>query len=247
MNSLSRIALAAAIITLAACASTPESTTQLEQAQAAFERAKADPEVLRYASENLDAAEQALDRAAMAEEVEDMNTLAYVANNEVMTARAVAEKRAAEDRVEELSTAKDRIQLEMREAELSASRAALAELQAKQTEAGTVVTLGGVLFATGKAELLPGAMNSVGRLADYLRQNENKTVIVEGHTDSTGSDETNLRLSQARADSVRSALIAQGVSPRRITATGLGSSQPVASNDTSAGRQQNRRVEVIIR
>ena len=93
---------------------------------------------------------------------------------------------------------------------------------------------------------MPGAQRAVDRLARYLEDNPGKTVLIEGHTDSTGSDTTNLRLSQERADAVRMALITRGIGASRIAATGLGSSSPVAPNTTPEGRQQNRRVEIVI-
>jgi len=246
MNIQNRIAPVIGTAILAACATVPEPTSELEEAQAAYQQAKDDTQVLTYAASDLDAAESTLERAAAATTVEDMNSLAYVANAEVELAKAKARRNIAEARVQELSAVKDRVQLEVREAELQASREQLAALKAKETERGTVVTLGSVLFATGRSELLPGAMSTVERLANYLENNPSKNVLIEGHTDSTGSDETNLQLSQYRANAVRMALVSEGISPRRIMATGLGSSRPVASNATAAGRQQNRRVEIVI-
>ena len=247
MKTINR-ALLPVVITIAAvgCATMPEPTQQLEAAQSAYNRAKENPEVLRHAARDLEAADEALARAVAATNVDDMNSLAYVANSKVQLAEAKAQRQVAAAKTAELSRVKNRVQLEVRDAELQASRAQLAALQAKETERGTVVTLGSVLFATGRSELLPGALQSVDRLADYLASNERKTVLIEGHTDSTGSDETNLRLSQDRADAVRMALTAEGIAAKRIVATGLSSTRPVASNDTAAGRQQNRRVEIVI-
>lgn len=230
----------------AGCTSVPESTPELESARTAYREARSNADVLKYASGELEEAQNTLDRAAAAKSIEDMNSGAYVASTQVRTAIAKADREVAEAKITELSDVKNRVQLEVREAELEASRAQLAALKARKTERGTVVTLGSFLFETGKAVLLPGAMQSVARLGDYLENNPDKQVLIEGHTDSTGSDATNLRLSQERADSVRMALVSEGISPSRLVATGLGSSRPVASNDTAAGRQQNRRVEIII-
>ncbi len=246
---LNRIVCATAVVLavfVAGCASVPKPSSALQEAQAAYEKAKGNTDVLKYASGNLNEANATLNSAAAATNLDDMNSLAYVANSQVQVAEAVAKRKSAEAQIAQLNTVKDSVQLEMRDAELAASQAQLAALKAKQTDRGTVVTLGSVLFATGKADLMPGAMDSINRLAIYLQANPNAGVVIEGHTDSTGSDATNLRLSQERADAVRTALLAKGIAPERVVATGLGSSKPVASNDTAAGRQANRRVEVII-
>ncbi len=122
----------------------------------------------------------------------------------------------------------------------------LAALQAQQTERGMVLTLGDVLFDTGRAELKSGAFSTVDRLATFLRENPERRVAIEGYTDAVGSDTSNLSLSQRRADAVRAALVSRGIDGTRITAKGMGEAVPVASNDTAEGRQRNRRVEVII-
>ncbi|MEX1993938.1 MAG: OmpA family protein [Steroidobacteraceae bacterium] len=119
-------------------------------------------------------------------------------------------------------------------------------LQARQTERGLVLTLGDILFMSGRADLKPGATSNLTRLVTFLNQNPQRNVEIEGHTDSVGSDEYNQDLSQRRADSVRSYLIQQGIASQRISATGKGEHQPVAGNESDGGRQQNRRVEVII-
>lgn len=119
-------------------------------------------------------------------------------------------------------------------------------LEAKETDRGLVLTLGDVLFTTGQADLKAGVASNLGRLATFLHQNAGRNVEIEGHTDNVGSDEYNQALSQRRADSVRSFLIQQGIGPERIRTSGKGEHQPVADNESSGGRQQNRRVEVII-
>jgi outer membrane protein OmpA-like peptidoglycan-associated protein len=242
----SKILLAMITVAVAGCASIPETTPDLDAAQAAYARAKDNPEVLRYSASELETVQATLQRAAAAKTLDDKNSLAYIASSEVQLAEAKAQRQVAEARARELSKVKDQVRLQIREAELEASQAQLAQLKAKETERGIVVTLGSMLFATGKSELLPGALETINRLADYLNTNPGNTVLIEGHTDSTGSDTTNLRLSQDRANAVRMTLIGDGVSAQRITATGLGSSRPVAPNATAEGRQQNRRVEVVI-
>jgi outer membrane protein OmpA-like peptidoglycan-associated protein len=120
------------------------------------------------------------------------------------------------------------------------------QLNAKATDRGLVVTLGDLLFATGRSDLKGSAADHLGKLAAFLAQYPDRTVIIEGHTDDVGSAQTNLDLSQRRADSVKTYLVGQGIAGGRIAADGKGEEQPVAGNDSVTGRQQNRRVEVII-
>ena len=122
----------------------------------------------------------------------------------------------------------------------------LANLKAQQTERGIVLTIGDVLFATGKADLSANANKSVATLAEFLMRNPNRNVLIEGHTDSVGKDDYNLALSRKRADSVKAKLVEDGIEAGRITAVGYGKTFPVASNDTKAGKAQNRRVDVVI-
>mgnify|MGYP000969773474 CR=1 FL=1 len=126
------------------------------------------------------------------------------------------------------------------------AEARLAEIEARQTERGLLVSLGDVLFETGRAELLPPAYPRLDRLAEFLRQHPDRHLLVEGYTDSVGSDSSNLALSERRANAVRMALLQRGVEPQRITTRGYGESYPVADNSNAEGRAMNRRVEVVI-
>ena len=130
----------------------------------------------------------------------------------------------------------------------AALRGALARLAAvKEDERGLVITLSGsVLFRSGESTLLPAAQTRLDQVAAALLSSPGRTLVVEGHTDSLGTDEDNQLLSQRRADAVRTYLIGRGYGAERIVARGLGESQPVAGNDTSEGRSNNRRVEIII-
>jgi outer membrane protein OmpA-like peptidoglycan-associated protein len=119
-------------------------------------------------------------------------------------------------------------------------------LNARNTDRGLVVTLGDVLFETGRADLKGGNVKNLNNLADFLNKYENRTVLIEGHTDNVGDENYNQGLSLRRADAVRSYLISKGVSGSRMNSFGMGETTPVSSNDSSTGRQQNRRVEVII-
>lgn len=116
----------------------------------------------------------------------------------------------------------------------------------RETSRGIVISLSDILFDVNRATLKPGAEANVRRIAAILQQYPDRQIAVEGHTDATGSDAYNQTLSQDRAASVRASLIAGGVPAGQITSTGFGKTQPVATNDTPQGRQQNRRVEIIV-
>ena len=150
------------------------------------------------------------------------------ANAAMASAQASAEQNAAaQQRAQELESA-------------------LADLQAKKTDRGLVITLGDVLFATNRAELKPGARRSLEKLSAFLHEYPQRSVQIEGFTDSTGTDDYNQGLSERRAGAVRDALTGMGISSDRIQTRGFGKSDPVADNDSASGRQQNRRVEVVI-
>lgn len=116
----------------------------------------------------------------------------------------------------------------------------------RETSRGIVISLSDILFDVNRATLKPGAEANVRRIAAILQQYPDRQIAVEGHTDATGSDSYNQKLSEDRAASVRASLIAGGVPEGQITSRGFGKTQPVATNDTPAGRQQNRRVEIIV-
>jgi len=119
-------------------------------------------------------------------------------------------------------------------------------LKAQHTDRGMVLTVGDVLFAPGKADIGPGAQRSIDKLAEFLRAYPRRNVLIEGHTDNLGDADFNIKLSQQRADAVRDLLVARGIAPERIRTKGYGPKFPVVDNDSAAGRQQNRRVEVIV-
>jgi outer membrane protein OmpA-like peptidoglycan-associated protein len=116
----------------------------------------------------------------------------------------------------------------------------------KRDKRGIIVTLPGIFFDTGKSVLKPGAKNTLKKIADQLKGDPSLRVSVEGHTDNTGSEDKNLALSEKRAQAVRDYLVNAGVPADHITASGKGDGAPVATNKTAAGRQQNRRVELVI-
>jgi len=166
--------------------------------------------------------------------------------------RAQVAQQQAQTAQEQQEIAKGQVQAYQQQAQLARQQASqlqsqLTELQARQTNQGNVMlTLSDVMFATDQATIQPGAMMSLNKLADILKQNPSEKVFIEGHTDNSGTATYNQQLSRARANAVRQALIERGVSPDRIDARGLGEGFPVAGNDSQAGRQMNRRVDIIV-
>jgi outer membrane protein OmpA-like peptidoglycan-associated protein len=211
---------------------------------------------------------------ADAHDAEEVNHLAYLTLQRVEIAKTVTEKKLAEASMQQANQERERVVLEARAREAQSAqqeaerakqqaqaasaqaqaattqaqqlRQELAALQAQQTYRGLVLTLGDVLFETGKADLRPGALRNLYPLVTFLQKYPERQAIIEGHTDNVGSESYNLELSQRRADAVRAFLLQNGVNAAQITTRGYGKASPVASNDTEAGRQQNRRVEIII-
>ncbi|HEY5955065.1 MAG TPA: OmpA family protein [Polyangiaceae bacterium] len=179
------------------------------------------------------------------------NQRAELANRQLVSMNE--QQRVSTER--DLSTTRSALAAEQarrQEAEKRASEALaqLASVAAVKKEArGTVITLSGqVIFASGKADLLPAARTKLDQVATALKQSDSGTqFLVEGHTDSRGSAALNQDLSTRRAEAVRAYLVSQGVPADRITSQGLGPANPVADNDTAEGRANNRRVEIIVK
>jgi outer membrane protein OmpA-like peptidoglycan-associated protein len=261
MRNLIGIAVAGAL--LAACATAPTHDDRVDEAQAEIQTLAQDPLAQQAASRDLEEARARLQDAQNAlqahQPLSTVEHLAYLAQRhaEAGLARVQAEHsrvalaHAQEERTQILLAARAREaqgaqnQVQSTRAELAQTQQELADLKAKQTDRGVVVTLGDVLFDTGQATLKPGADLALDRLASYMTANPQTKIVVEGHTDSVGTDEYNDALSQRRADAVAHALIARGVSADDVRAIGRGKNYPVATNDTAAGRQQNRRVEIV--
>jgi outer membrane protein OmpA-like peptidoglycan-associated protein len=140
---------------------------------------------------------------------------------------------------------RDQARVERRDARVNDLEMQLRDLNAKQTERGLVVTLGDVLFNSGQARLLPGAAHNMARLADVFKSDPQRSASIEGHTDSVGGADANQDLSLRRADAVMTALVSLGVPADRLSTRGYGEDSPAASNDSAAGRQMNRRVEIV--
>jgi OOP family OmpA-OmpF porin len=233
---------------LAACAG--RSDQSIQEARDAVENARTNQEVVAHAPNKLADAEAALGQTEAAYKAGDsqveVDHLAYIAEQQAAIARATADERNALREIDQLGEQRDQLALNSRDRQIRSLQTQLADLQAQTTDRGLVVTLGDVLFDVDRAELAPGGELKVAHVAEALRQKPDRKILIEGHTDSSGSASYNSDLSQRRANAVEALLINQGVDPTRIVARGYGESYPVATNDTAAGRQQNRRVEIVI-
>jgi outer membrane protein OmpA-like peptidoglycan-associated protein len=171
---------------------------------------------------------------------------ADAAKDQVATDRAdgAEQKVVAEQARTDADTARqDAASSEQQAAEL---RRQVELLQAKPTDRGLVLTLGDVLFTSGRADLKTGATGNLNKLVAFLNEYPDRTAAIEGYTDNVGSEDSNQGLSERRAASVKSYLVGQGIGASRLSASGKGENDPLAGNDSAAGRQQNRRVEVVI-
>ena len=271
-------ALFAIAALVAACSTTPTTTTRLDDARADYMAAQNNPSVAANAPLEFKEATEALDKAnraaAQRESLDSIDQLAYVAKQKVATAQEVAKAKNAEASAANSARQRDKIQLAERtqeadQARMSADQAKaqadaatsnanavnarnaalerqLADLNARQTERGIIITFSDVLFNVDRAELSADGMRTAQKLADILTQDPQGVVMVEGFTDSTGSPSHNLELSQRRAESVRNALMGMGISSNRIATRGYGEAYPVASNSDAGNRQLNRRVEIVL-
>lgn len=259
---------------LNACAVAPETSTEALDARLKLTELQRNPAMasnariqLRDAEAAVELAEQPLDS--------DEATLAdhriYMADRMVEIARATGTTRQIEADRKRMGEERDAARLAARTLEADTARAdadtarssemaaaavsakaaeemqrQIDELEAEATERGLVLTLGDVLFATGSADLQGGSNRNLEKLVGFLNTYPDRDVLIEGHTDNVGNAQFNQTLSLKRADSVRRYLTDHGVQSRRLTVSGLGLERPVAGNESAMGRQQNRRVEVII-
>jgi outer membrane protein OmpA-like peptidoglycan-associated protein len=252
---------AAVFLALAACATTPQSNVMLEQARAEVTSAQTNPQVTGDSKVDLTTAQEALGRAdallKAGKSTEEVNHEAYLADRFARAAQKGAELATSQKSIADANNRRNTVLLGAREVEAahanelaqSKSReleAALAELQASKTDRGLVLTVGDVLFATGRADLKSGSRQTLDRLTTFLQAYPKRNVQIEGFTDNVGGDDYNQGLSERRADSVRDALTRMGIASGRISTKGFGKNSPVADNDTATGRQENRRVEVVI-
>ncbi|TBW47757.1 OmpA family protein [Marinobacter halodurans] len=261
------VALLCSSLVVASCATGPTAPMGAENVRGKLTTLQEDPNLADRARMELRDAEVAV-RLAEQPLPDDDAALGqhrvYMADRAVAIAEAKATTRYAEDQRTRFGEERAAARLNARTLEVSKAREDAAEaaalamqqeaeyqsqiaaLQAEVTDRGVVLTLGDVLFATGSAKLQGGASSNLNRLVDFLNQYPDRNAQIEGHTDNVGSADYNQRLSQDRADSVRHYLTQQGIASQRLSTSGLGMDRPVANNDTPTGRQQNRRVEIII-
>lgn len=284
---------------LAACGSTPKSTSLLEQTRSDYVVAQSNPNVVNYAPLEM---KQASDAMALANTQankrgsdESIDKLAYLAKQKIALTQEVTKQKVAEADVKNSAKKRDQILLDQRTNEANAAQiradkskqealmaqndaaraqqqtqiarvdaanamlvaqdiqmrnaqleAQLADLAAKKTERGIIITLGDVLFGTDLSRLNTNGMATAQKLATILQNNPQRRVLVEGFADSTGTAEYNQTLSERRAGAVQSALLDMGIARERIAIRGYGETYPVAANDSAANRQLNRRVEIVL-
>jgi len=211
-------------------ASRLEAQQARQAAESALMNAIATQEEMERARQQASRSEQERDAATQRERE---------AREEAEQARRLAEAQSAE------------IDLARREAELASAQAQslqrrLEYMEYRQTDRGVVVTLDDVLFEVGETDLLPSAAQNLDDVIELLESEPDKEIRIEGHTDSTGPAELNVRLSQQRAEAVLDALVERGIDRGRLTAVGMGEEFPIATNETAEGRASNRRVDVIV-
>jgi outer membrane protein OmpA-like peptidoglycan-associated protein len=271
-----RLLAAAGALTLAAgCSTVTEPNTTLNRAHADYTALQADPQSLQMAPTEMSQAGEALRTADAAwtqhEKRQDVEHLAYLAQQRVAIARestatkvwekasltaksgadadkarsdVAAARQSTQDKTVELAVVRaGAVQDKARATELETQ---LQALNAKQTDRGDIILLSDVLFDSNSAAMRGGGERDMTRLVAFFKQYPQRTALIEGFTDSQGDQSANVDLSQRRADAVRDALVGQGVYTDRLTTRGYGDAFPVASNTTSAGRQMNRRVEIVL-
>lgn len=229
----------------------------LRSARQAHESFEQDTDVARSAAEQLDRSRRAFDKAerlwADGADPELVDHYAYLAVQYAEIAQEEAQQARLRKDIEWARERRREILLEITEREAMSARQRakelqrqLADLQARETARGMVLTLGDVLFDLNEASLKPGGRRAAVRMAEFLSEHPQRRIRVEGHTDSLGPEQYNEDLSRRRAEAVKQEIVKHGISPARISTEGYGERFPVASNDNEAGRLRNRRVEIVI-
>lgn len=230
-----------------------QATARLEAVEAERTRLLLRASRLEVAQARREAEQARMLSAATSEEIERTRRAAMTADEQRDEAarreqqareEAEAARRLADAQASEIELARREAQLASEAAESLRRRLELLEL--RETDRGVVVTLGDVLFELGQTELQAGARENLADVVDLLQTEPERRIRIEGHTDSSGPANVNMRISQARAEAVRDALVGMGIDADRFQAVGMGEEFPIASNETAEGRNQNRRVDVIL-
>ena len=254
-TALLALTLIAAVVGLQGCAS-QRSETALDEASAAFQTVKDDSDVLRSAPRDVIRAGESLARAERLSSYvgtgADVRHYAYLSQRYSEIAREHAKLELNKERIAKLDLDRQRLQLALREAKLASVQqqgqwieAQIAALASEQADRGLVMTLGDVLFDTGRADLKTSASRTVLKLVQFLQLNPRRVIRIEGYTDSTGAPEDNLKLSRDRAQAVADMLVDLGIEDKRIEVAGYGDQYPIEANASERGRAQNRRVEIV--
>lgn len=209
-----------------------QETARQKTAELAVTQADAERDKLRLEARTNDA--DAAQRSAAASQRQSEASQRQAANAQRQAATSQSQADAARQQAEDAQARSSQLETQLR------------DLNAKKTDRGLVITLGDVLFDTNQAQLKSGSLRSVEKLGIFLKQYPQRRALVEGFTDSVGSEGTNQDLSARRADAVRAALVNLGVSGDRIATQGYGEAYPVAGNNSAGGRQMNRRVEIVL-
>jgi outer membrane protein OmpA-like peptidoglycan-associated protein len=271
----SALAGAVLIALVAGCSTMSAPNATLDRAHAGYRSLQADQQAAQAVPTEMAQADEALRAADAAwtqrEQAATIEHLAYLAQQRVAIARETAatrtlEKAAAATKMgadadkarTDLAAARQNTQDKTTELALTKAgaqqdraratdlEAQLREINAKQTDRGDIVSLGDVLFESNRAEMSVSGRRDMSRLVAFMKQHPKRAALIEGFTDSQGGQAANVDLSQRRAMAVRDALVEQGVFADRLSTHGYGDAHPVASNATAAGRQMNRRVEIVL-
>lgn len=265
------VTIAFTMILLHGCATEPVQLQSVVNARSAYQQVAQDKEVSENAPVAQYEAEQALQKLneAIANDADEaeIDHLAYLVQQRVAIAKEKARQKMAAGEIDQLNKERAQIRLELRQAEVlrAQQRAEQSALEATQAtkkasaleqelqnitvheeSRGTVLTLSDIFFDFNKATLKPGAVQNLSGLVQFLKDEPRRNIVIEGYTDSIGPASYNRNLSYERARAVINYLAKQGINRSRLTVRGYGESFPVASNETPAGRQLNRRVEVVV-
>lgn len=244
------------VVGLTGCVHYSEAEQALQEADTLFNSVKDDSQVLASAPKDVLRAGESLQRAEQLSgylgSAEDVQHFAYLSQQYVRIAQERSQIASYQQQIEQLRIQRERLQLALREARLMSVQQQgqwleeqMISLAAQDAERGLVLTLNDILFDSGRADLKPAANRTVLKLVQFLQMNGQRTVRIEGYSDSDGDVQDNLQLSKERAQAVADTLIDLGIDAKRLQVVGYGDAFPIAENATERGRAQNRRVEIV--